>query len=121
MGDPDTMVEPLTYYADNPIWFLRQQHFGRVVQLSNHARINLSLADILSDAERLHTATGRPIVILSHLKLQTQHYSSNRVMYRDATVMRPQEVAKFLASTRHVASLRPSESDEEYDVYVYPR
>jgi len=36
-------------------------------------------------------------------------------------VMRPAEVAKFLASTRHIARLRPSESDEEYDVYVYPR
>ncbi|MFL6765620.1 MAG: hypothetical protein ACJ8FO_10545, partial [Sphingomicrobium sp.] len=111
----------LPYYANNPIWFLRQQHFGHVVRFSNNARINLSLTDILADAERLHAASGRPIVILSHLQLQTQHYSSTRVMFRDATVMRPVEVAKFLASTRHVASLRPSESDEDYDVYVYPR
>ncbi|MFL6727223.1 MAG: hypothetical protein ACJ8FS_12020 [Sphingomicrobium sp.] len=121
MGDPDTMLEALPYYANNPIWFLRQQHFGHVVRFSNNARINLSLTDILADAERLHAATGRPIVILSHLQLQTQHYSSTRVMFRDATVMRPAEVAKFLASTRHLASLRPSESDEDYDVYVYPR
>ena len=121
MGDPDTMLEPLAYYADNPVWFLRQQTFGRVVRLSNNARINLSLTDILADAERLHAATGRPIVIVSHLVLQTKKYSSTRVMFRDATVMRPNEVAKFLASTRHIASLRPSESDEEYDVYVYPR
>ena len=121
MGDPDTMVEPLAYYADNPIWFLRQQEFGRVVRLSNNARINLSLTDILADAQRLHAATGRPIVIVSHLKLQTQRYSSTRVMFRDATIMRPPEVSKFLSETRHLASLRPSESDEEYDVYVYPR
>jgi len=121
MGDPDTMVEPLAYYADNPVWFLRQQTFGRVVKLSNKARINLSLTDILADAQRLHAATGRPIVIISHLELQTKRYSSTRVMFRDATVMRPAEVAKFLASTRHLARLRPSESDEEYDVYVYPR
>jgi hypothetical protein len=42
-------------------------------------------------------------------------------MFRDATIMRPPEVSKFLSETRHLASLRPSESDEEYDVYVYPR
>jgi hypothetical protein len=119
MGDPDTMLEPLAYYADNPIWFLRQQRFGKVVHLANNARRVLTLSDILSDAQRLHASTGRPIVILSHLKVRTR--GPTRVMFADATMMRPAEVARFLTSTRHLARLRPSESDEEYDVYVYPR
>jgi hypothetical protein len=42
-------------------------------------------------------------------------------MFKDETVMRPEEVRRFWASTRLVAKLRPAESDEEYDVYVYPR
>jgi hypothetical protein len=121
MGDPDTMLEPLAYYADNPLWFLRQQRFGKVVRLANNARHTLSLTDILTDAERLHQQTRRPIVFLSHLELQDRQEAKARVMYEDETIQRPAEVRRFLSSTRLIARLRPSESDEEYDVYVYPR
>lgn len=121
MGDPDTMLEPIAYYADNPIWFLRQQRFGKVVRLSTDARHELSFTDILDDAQRLHRTTGRPILILSHLKLQMEHETKSPVMFKDATVMRQQEVTQFLAATRLVAKLRPALSDEEYDAYIYPR
>jgi hypothetical protein len=121
MGDPDTMLETLAYYADNPMWFLRQQRFGRVVRLAKNARHRLSLTDILADAERLHRQTGRPIVFLSHLKLQDRHPGNVAVMFYDRTLMRPEEVRRFESSTRLVARLRPAMGDEEYDVYVYPR
>ena len=121
MGDPDTMLEPLPYYADNPIWFLRQQRFGTVVRLSNNARHEIGLADILTDAQRLNKQTGRPIVILSHLKLQDKRVEKHAVMFRDATVLRPAEVRQFWQSTRLIAKLRRAASDEVYDVYVYPR
>ncbi|MFL6721548.1 MAG: hypothetical protein ACJ8FT_07070 [Sphingomonas sp.] len=121
MGDPDTMLEPVRYYADNPIWFLRQQRFGNVVRLARNARHELSLIDILADAQRLHQQTGRPVVFLSHIELQARREEKKRVMFRDATILRPAEVERFWASTRLVAKLRPSDSDEEYDVYVYPR
>jgi hypothetical protein len=42
-------------------------------------------------------------------------------MFRDGTILRPEEVRRFWSSTRLVARLRPAASDEEYDVYVYPR
>jgi hypothetical protein len=121
MGDPDTMLEPLPYYTDNPIWFLRQQRFGRVVHLSRKGRRELSLTDVLGDAERLHRQTGRPIVFLSHLKLQDKREEKMPVMFHVATVMRPEEVRRFWSSTRLVTRLRPAGSDEDYDVYVYPR
>jgi hypothetical protein len=120
-GDPDTMLEPVAYYADNPIWFLRQQRFGRVVSLSKNDRHLLSMTDMLADAEKLHRQTGRPVVILSHLQLQDKRVQKSRVMFGDATILRPDEVRHFWASTRLVAKLRPSASDEDYDVYVYPR
>ena len=69
MGDPDTILESLPYYVDNPLWFLRQQRFGKIVRLSENARRELSLDDILADAERLHRQTGRPVVFLSYLKI----------------------------------------------------
>lgn len=121
MGDPDTMLEPVTYYADNPIWFLRQQRFGKVVRLAKNGRLVLSMADVLSDAERLHQRTGRPIVFICHMKLQDKRVEKSAVMFRDGTLLKPSEVRQFWASTRLIARLRPSASDEDYDVYVYPR
>jgi hypothetical protein len=43
-------------------------------------------------------------------------------MFNDATVVTPESVRRFRASTRQVASLRRGDfGDEDYDVYVYPR
>lgn len=122
MGDPDTILETLPYYVDNPLWFLRQQRFGKIVRLSENARRELSLDDILADAERLHRQTGRPVVFLSYLKIQPGKDLRAGVMYDDKTFGSRDAVNRFLSSMRLVASLRPSWGNgEDYDVYVYPR
>lgn len=122
MADPDTMLEPLPYYVDNPLWMLRQQRFGKVVRLSENARRELTLDDVLADAKRLHARTGRPIVFLSHLRLLPDRKQRIFMMFDDATTTTPDSVKRFLASTRHVATLRGLQLvDENYDVYVYPR
>lgn len=119
-GDPDTMLEPMAYYSDNPIWFLRQQRFGKVVRLAKNARHQLSLPDILADMERLHRETGRPVIFLSHLKLERSR-GNFAMMFYDKTVVRPEDLKQFLASTRLAVRLRPAVGDEDYDMYVYPR
>jgi hypothetical protein len=121
MADPDTMLEPLPYFTGNPLWFLRQQRFGTMAQLSNHARRLLTLDDILADARRLHQATGRPVLFLSHLPLSADANFKKTTMYDDETRVTPEAARRFLASTRLLARLRPSRSDENYDVYLYPR
>jgi hypothetical protein len=122
MGDPDTMLEPLPYYVDNPLWMLRQQRFGKVVRLTRNARVDLTLDEVLADANRLHRQTGRPIVFLSHLRLRTDKATRTGVMFEDATILTPDSVRRFLSSTRHIATLRGSQmGDENYDVFVYPR
>lgn len=121
MADPDTNLEPFAYYTDNPIWLLRQQRFGHVVALTSKGRLELSMADVLADAERLHQQTGRPVVFLSHLQLQDKRVERfPHILWRDATTLRPDEVRRFLASTRLIAKFWGAVSDEEYDVYVYP-
>lgn len=121
MADPDPMLEPLPYYANNPLYFLRQQRFGNVVRLSNDARRLLTLDDVLADADRLHRRTGRPIVFLSHLDLARDTNVRRKMMYDYYTVVTPESAKRFLASTRLIARLRPSGMDENYDVYLYPR
>jgi hypothetical protein len=119
MADPDLMLEPLPYYVDNPLWFSREERFGRLFLRTRSDRQQISMDDILADAERLHRRYGRPIVILLHLDLQNSRAGSYRSLYRDSTVLTPQGVQRFLASTHPVARLRPAITDESYDVYVY--
>jgi len=121
MADPDTMLEPLLYYSDNPMWFLREQRFGKVARLTNNARRILTLDDILADAERLHRQTGRPVVFMSHLELTSDTRLRQAMMYNDETAVTPESAKHFLGSTRLVARLRPSGTDEDYDLYLYPR
>jgi len=121
MADPDVMVEAVAYYADNPLYFLRQQRFGTTVRISNNARKLLTLEEVLADADRLHRQTGRPVVFLSHLGLQPDTNVRQKAMYDYYTIVTPASAKRFLASTRLIARLRPSGMDENYDVYLYPR
>ena len=123
MADPDTMLEPLPYYVNNPLWMLRQQRFGKVVRLTVNARRELTLDDVLRDAQSLHRKTGRPIVFLSRVPLSSE---SGRYLtwgtFAYQTIITPDTANRFLASTRKIATLRNVRfGDEAYDVYVYPR
>lgn len=121
MGDPDTMLESLPYYADNPTWLLREQRFGRVARLVSNSRSQLTLDHVLADAARLHQRTGRPIVYLSHLNLDRVKRGRARYMFHNVLIVTPDSVARFQGATRQIAKLRPAGTDEHYDVYVYPR
>jgi hypothetical protein len=122
MADPDTMLESLPYYVDNPLWMLREQRFANVSRLSRGARRELSLDNVLADADRLHRTTGRPIVFLSHVRLQGDIAERPFVMYDYVTSVTPENHKRFLSSMRQIATLRGLElGDEKYDVYVYPR
>lgn len=121
MADPDTFLEPFPQYAPgHPLWFLRSQRFGAVVPLIK-ARPVITLDDILNDARRLHDRTGRPVVFLSKAILRTDAPQTFHAMYSDVTQIDPAAVQRFDAATSKVASLRGSGSDEDYDLYVYPR
>ena len=120
MADPDPLLESLVYYTDNPLWFLRERKFGKVVRLTNRGRTDLTLDDVLNDAAMLHRRTGRPVVFLSLLKLDLVHKTRN-MMYANTTTLTPDSVRRFKASTRLLADLPTAYTDEKYEVYVYPR
>ncbi|MFL6721152.1 MAG: hypothetical protein ACJ8FT_05015 [Sphingomonas sp.] len=122
MADPDTMLEPLPYYVNNPLWLLRRQRFGNIMLLTRDARQKLTLDDVLADAERLHRQTGRPIVFLCHLPIPHDNKDHFYAMFGYETDLKRDSVKRFLASTRHIATLRGLHmGDEIYDVFVYPR
>jgi hypothetical protein len=119
MADPDLMLEPLPYYVGNPLWFLREQSFGKVFLKTRSGRQQISLDDILADADALHGKWGRPVVILLKIDLFRNPAGIHPALYRDTTVVTAAGVRHFLGSTRLVARLRPAITDEAYDLYIY--
>jgi hypothetical protein len=119
VSDPDVMLEPLPYYADNPIYLLRSRHFGRVVPFSDAARRPLSLGEMLARMRALHTQTGQPVVALLQFPLPEQPAAVVRTEgYLGVFTTTPAEVGAFRAATRRIASFAPAVSDERYDVYL---
>lgn len=119
IADPDVMLEPLPYFADNPIYLLREQRFGNVVRFTREARTDLTLGDVLADAQRLGASTGRPVVIVLRLRLRANAPPVRvRSPYVGSFSTSPEQVRRFLAAARPLATLRGAVMDETYDVYV---
>jgi hypothetical protein len=100
---------------------IRQDRPGRITPLSLTGNKRLTLDRLLQQAEAVRVRTGRPVVIALSLDLEKRRSGSFDQMYHDYTILTPDAVDRFKASTRKVASLRKGGGDEEYDVYVYPR
>jgi len=103
----------------NPLWFVREESFGKLFLKGRTDRQQIVLDDILGDAVELHRRFGRPVVILLHADLQNSRSGPQPTLYRDTTVFTVRGVNHFLASTRRIARLRPAGTDESYDVYLY--
>jgi hypothetical protein len=113
-------VEPLPYYIANQTYLMREQRFGNVVKFTRHARLRLSLNDILADARHLHQDTGKPILIVLQQSLDPSQPSQvHREGFDWELVTTPEQVRTFQASTRRIASFGPAWSDESFEVYLF--
>ena len=120
LGDPDTMLEPVSYYVQNPIYLVRERRFGRTPTFSHAAaRQPMTIGRILSSAQALHARTHRPIVIALTEPLDPgMAYGERDRGYYGTLIVRREEVGAFLAATQRIARFAPAATDESYDVYV---
>lgn len=121
MVDPDTSGEAVVYHTDRPNWLIRQARMDRVTPLSMSGNKDITLDTLLAQAEAIHRRTGSPVVIALQVPLDRIRPGRYDMMFRDYTTFTPDNISRFRAATRPVASLRRAQSDEEYDVYAYPR
>lgn len=119
MADADVVLEALPYYAPNPVWQTRPHRFGHVVGFTKANAYDLHLGRILADARAVRARTGRPVVIVTQLRLDPgappQTWSQGYLGKLSTT---PAEVRAFLAATRPLARFAPAQTDESYDVYL---
>ena len=119
IADPDFFLETLPYYVSNPTYFMREQRYGNVVRFTRKAQLELSLGDVLTNAERLRHETGRPVVILlAHQidpSLPAQRYQEG---YNWTFTVTPEQARAFQFSTRLLKHHAPVETSEEYYAYA---
>jgi len=120
LADPDFLVEPLPYYLSNRTYLMREERFGNTVRFTRNARLSLSLEEVLASARAVQEATGGPVVILLHLRLDPARPA--RVVkegYNWTLSTTPAQVEEFLSQTQLIARFGPSCcNDESFDVYV---
>lgn len=120
IGDPDMLIEALPYYLpNNPVYRLREQAFGPLNHYTRHARLNMTLDEILGAATALHDRYDRPVVILLSDtprldKAEIWGYGYDRMI---RTRVDPPMARRFFASTMAMAHYPPAMTDESYGVY----
>jgi hypothetical protein len=119
LSNPDYMAEALPYYLPNPIYLMRERKYGHVVRFSAHVRRELSLDDFIREGHEIQRRTGRPVVIMLEKRLGP-HTKAFRIL--DVHVWHfngtPEQVGRFLASTRRLARFGDAITQETYDVYL---
>ena len=119
VAQPDVLLEPLPYYADNPLFFSREAKFGRIAGFSKAAMVELDLGRILDQSRRLQARYRRPVVILLQREIHPDSPPRRtKLAYLGAFSTTPEQVRLFLAATRRLAVLRPAIKDETYFVYL---
>lgn len=121
MIDPDTYGEALVYQTGRPFWMIHQDRPGTVVPLVSSKGPPLMYDQLVAKAAILHRQTGRPVIIALRIPIDQVNSGSFAMIYADQTRLTPQSVATFLANTRRIARFPLAQTDEHFDVYVYPR
>jgi hypothetical protein len=117
MAEPEWLIDAVPYYADNRLYLLRQSRYGDTARWTRFEKLRMSLGELLSTAHRVHTESGRPVVIVMYHSLdapqsEIDDFEQFRFSFTEA------EAAQFRAETRHLASFRRARSGENYDVYL---
>lgn len=119
IANPDVMLEPLLYYAPNPIWLTREHRWGHAVAFTKAALRDVTTAELLATARALRARTGRPVVIVSQAPLDPA--APPTVWdhgYTGTFATTPADIAAFLSATRPLANFGASVSGESYNVYL---
>jgi hypothetical protein len=123
MAEPESIAEAIPYYADNDIYLLREQKFGKISTWSSRSsKLDLTLDYILATAEDLKESTGRPILILLEhpvAAIEPQQIREFATTPSDKWRFRydGDEARAFLAATQKL-SLGPKATLENFEAYL---
>jgi len=115
--EPDYLVESVPYYAGNRIWLAREHRFGTTASFTSASDRTLSLGQLLADAHRIKSETGRPVLlVLSHPELRGDAHEVV-FSYDKVFTWTDEETREMTDALLFVGSFDASYGDENYNVY----
>ena len=121
MGEPDTPLWSVPYYADNRIYLAREGIFRDWGIFVPPRAVDYDLAALLAAARRVREECACPVLITLGWDIQRvgRHVSFGGSKFEERFDVTPAARDEFLAATRPYAQLRgPALTDESYDVHV---
>ena len=121
MAEPEHLLEPMPYYLSNPLYFSREQSFGKFVQSSKTQPV-LTLGEVLQVARSLHSQAGKPVIILLGEPVESLDTLASIRVYRELHnwnfVVTPEDRRAFLEATQLIERFPHAQTDESFDVYL---
>ena len=120
MGEPDTPLWSVPYYADNRIYLAREDTFRAWGMYGPQRATTYDLAALLSAARRIRSECGCAVVVTLGWPLAEPGTYANftGTRFEEHFVATADAREAFFAATRLLARLGPTITDENYDVYV---
>jgi len=116
--EPDFLLESLPYYAQNKIFFRRENRFGTTVAWTTEAETNLSLQELLVTAQILKTQYDQPVlIVLGHSNVDKTNDEIRNYSYNKIFTWTKEEFTDFDSKTILIANFDQAISDENYKVY----
>jgi hypothetical protein len=122
LAEPEQIAEAIPYYANNDIFLVREDRFGKFATWSSHSsKLDLTLRDLLNTARALKEKTDRPVLILLGYQITSFKPKDGRQVNSAPSLWRfsydQNEVKAFLAATQKIP-LGPPASLENFDAYL---
>lgn len=121
IGEPDSWITSLPYYADNRIYLPRERVYRAWGRYTAARQSAYDLDALLATAREVRDRCGCPVVIVLGWEVDKPGVRTlyGGSPYEETFAITPEARDAFLAATRRVANLRgPTITDEKYDVYV---
>jgi hypothetical protein len=116
--EPDYLIDALLYYADNQIYYPREDRFGTFVSWTTDSRTQLSLAELLLQAKNLQKEENLPVLIVLGFR-QIYANSSAKIdfSYNKTFSWDSAERSDFFNATELAAAFTSAYGDENYTVF----
>ncbi len=117
--EPEFIGEALPYYADNPLYFVRESRFGKFVRFSRSGKLQTDLGEILNVARQLRQANHLPVVIvITHRLKDLPAGKVIREGYNWTFSASEKQIADFMSAASLIAEFGPVTTNETFDVYL---
>lgn len=119
VAEPDYLIESLPFYANNQIFFPRENRFGQTVKWTSDSKMILSISDLLHTAQEIQSKNNEPVlIILGHFEIYQTTTGNKEFSYNKTFTWDGQSLATFLSSTKLVTVFDDAYTDENYLVFA---